>query len=101
MAFWRNEIVLLIAHATEITPMAKLVVADKVCKTSCCLPLVNQIRDEIDTWLDRENKTRLQLAAQAKRGKAEARILLRTTRIAYMHLAIILHIMYIEAHHVA
>lgn len=99
-AVWSDEVVLLVAATTEVLPRFECLVIDEISELASSTPLINQIRDKVDTWLDGEDEAWLKRTAEAERAEAEAWILLLTTWIAHMYLAIILHVMHIHTHHV-
>ena len=61
-----DEIVLLVAHTAEVSPMGEFVVTDEVGELACSIPLVDEVGDEIDAGLDGEDKARFEHTAQTQ-----------------------------------
>lgn len=99
-AVWSDEVVLFVAAATEVLPAFERLVVDEISELTSSTPLINQVWDEIDTWLDGEDEAWLKRTAEAERAEAETWILLLATWIADVNLTIILHVMHIHTHHV-
>ena len=80
--------------------MEKLIVVDEFRELALTFPQIHQFGDEVDARLDGQDEAGFQLAAQAERFPSELRAL-GLSVVADINLAEILHIVYVESHHVA
>lgn len=95
-----DEIVLLVAEAAEVAPAVDGIVAEELGEAALGTPAVDELGDEVDAGLDGEDETRLEGTRQTERLETEEGAL-RLAVVADPLFTEVLHIVDVEAHHVA
>ena len=100
LAVGSDEVVLLVAQAAEALELLYLVIVEKVLELALAPPQVYQLGNEVDTWLDGKHETGFQGTCQTQGLETEGSALGMTV-VADPHLAQVLHVVYVQAQHVA
>jgi len=96
----RYQHVVLDADAAEVAVLVQGVVVDELLVQALGLPLVDQLGDEIDARLDRDDKALAQGPGQAQVGQAELRAARVLAVVAHEVLAEAFHVVNVHADHV-
>ena len=100
MSVGHDGVVQLVAQAGEVAPGLQFVVADEVGELVLSLPLIHQLRDEVDAGLHGEDEAGLQGTGQTQALESELGALPVAVEVADILLAEVLHVMDVQPHHV-
>ena len=95
-----DEVVLLVAEAAEVAPAVDGIVAEELGEAALGTPAVDEFGDEVDAGLDGEDEAGLEGTRQTERLETEEGAL-GLAVVSHPLLAEVLHVVDVEAHHVA